>query len=99
MLSFIEPDSDDMFDAQITISELIDDYVKDEILKMSSPGFHNELVNQISDILFEEWTSAEICEDTDEIYDEICDFVVVVGVVVVVVVVVVKLHNPHDLRQ
>jgi putative phage-type endonuclease len=75
MLSFIEPDSDDMFDAQITISELIDDYVKDEILKMSSPGFHNELVNQISDILFEQWTSAEICEDTDEIYDEICDFV------------------------
>ncbi len=75
MLSFIEPDSDDMFDTQITISELIDDYVKDEILKMSSPGFHNELVNQISDILFEQWTCAEICEDTDEIYEEICDFV------------------------
>jgi putative phage-type endonuclease len=75
MLSFIEPDSDDMFDAQITISELIDDYISDEILKMSSPSFHNELVNQISDILFEQWTSAEICEDTDEIYEEICDFV------------------------
>ena len=75
MLSFIEPDSDDMFDAQITISELIDEYLNDEILKMSSPGFHNELVNQISDILFEQWTIAEICEDTDEIYEEICDFV------------------------
>ena len=75
MLSFIEPDSDDMFDTQITVSELIDEYLSDEILKMSSPGFHNELVNQISDILFEQWTTAEICEDTDEIYDEICDFV------------------------
>ena len=75
MLSFIEPDSDDMFDTQITISELIDEYLNGEILKMSSPGFHNELVNQISDILFEQWTIAEICEDTDEIYEEICDFV------------------------
>jgi putative phage-type endonuclease len=64
-----------MFDAQITISELIDEYLNDEILKMSSPGFHNELVNQISDILFEQWTCAEICEDTDEIYEEISDFV------------------------
>ena len=75
MLSFIEPDSDDMFDTQITISELIDDYISDEILKMSSPGFHNELVNQISDILFEQWTCAEICEDTDEIHEEISEFV------------------------
>jgi len=75
MLSFIEPDSDDMYDAQITVSELIDEYLNDEILKMSSPGFHNELVNQISDILFEQWTIADLCEDTDEIYEEICDFV------------------------
>ena len=75
MLSFIEPDSDDMYDAQITISELIDEYLNDEILKMSSPGFHNELVNQISDILFEQWSTAGICEDNDEIHEEICDFV------------------------
>jgi hypothetical protein len=75
MLSFIEADSDDMYDAQITVSELIDEYLNDEILKMSSPAFHNELVNQISDILFEQWTIAEICEDTDEIHEEICDFV------------------------
>lgn len=75
MLSFIEPDSDDMFDTQITISELIDEYLTDEILKMSSPDFHNEIVNQISDILFEQWITADICEDTDEIHDEICDFV------------------------
>lgn len=75
MLSFIEPDSDDMYDAQITISELIDEYVTDEILKMSFPNFHNELVNQVSDILFEQWTSAGICDDDDEIYEEICDFV------------------------
>ena len=75
MLSFIEPDSDDMFDTQITVSELIDEYLTDEILKMSSPDFHNEIVHQISDILFEQWTTVEICEDTDEIYDEICDFV------------------------
>jgi hypothetical protein len=75
MLSFIEPDSDDMFDAQITVSELIDEYLSDEILKMSSPGFHIEVINQISDILFEQWTTAGICQDDDEIYDEICDFV------------------------
>jgi putative phage-type endonuclease len=75
MLSFIEADSDDMYDAQITVSELIDEYLNDEILKMSSPDFHNEQVMQISDILFEEWTSADLCEKSDEIYEEICDFV------------------------
>jgi putative phage-type endonuclease len=75
MLSFIEPDSDDMYDTQITVSELIDEYLSDEILNMSSPDFHNELVNQISDILFEQWISGGICEDNDEVYEEICDFV------------------------
>jgi putative phage-type endonuclease len=73
MLSFIEPESDDMYDAQITVSELIDEYIDDEILKMSSPDFHNELVQQIGDILFEQWTTAGFCENDD--YDEVCDFV------------------------
>ena len=76
MVYFVEHESDDYFELQCTISELIDEYVSNEILNISSPEFHNELVCQITEILYEQWTDAGICEKTDTIYDEIEEFVI-----------------------
>jgi putative phage-type endonuclease len=75
MVSFVEPDSDEYYELQCTVSELIDEYISNEILHMSSPDFYNEMLHQIVEVLYEQWTDAGICEKTEEMYEEIEDFV------------------------
>ena len=75
MISFVEPDSDEYYELQCTVSELIDEYVSNEIMHMSSPDFYNEMLHQIVEVLYEQWTDAGICEKTEEIYEDIEDFV------------------------
>ena len=75
MISFVEPDSDEFYELQCTVSELIDEYVSNEIIHMSSPDFYNEMLRQIVDVLYDQWTDADICEKTEEIYEEIEEFV------------------------
>lgn len=75
MVSFVEPDSDEYYELQCTVSELIDEYISNEILHMSSPDFYTEMLHQIVEVLYEQWTDAGICEKTEEMYEEIEDFV------------------------
>ena len=75
MISFVEPDSDEYYELQCTVSELIDEYVSNEILHMSSPEFYNEMLHQVVEVLYDQWTDAGICEKTEEVYEDVEDFV------------------------
>jgi len=75
MISFVEPDSDEYYELLCTVSELIDEYVSNEILHMSSPEFYNEMLHQVVEVLYDQWTDAGICEKTEEVYEDVEDFV------------------------
>ena len=56
-----------------TIQELIEDYLKTDVLKMSKPTFHVEIVDDITNTLFQSLQDADICKDSD--YDSLLEFV------------------------
>jgi putative phage-type endonuclease len=75
-LLFTDLSEDDISNITIDVLEQIDSYMKSEIISISSPNFNSTMTEVISDSLFEEWISQELCdEDDEEIYDEITEFV------------------------
>jgi putative phage-type endonuclease len=75
-LLFTELSEDDISNITIDLLEQIDSYMKSEIISISSPNFNSTMIEVISNNLFEEWISQELCnEDDEEIYDEITEFV------------------------
>lgn len=56
-----------------TIQELIEDYLKTDVLKMSRITFHTEMVDDIAGTLFQSLQDAEICSESD--YDSLLEFV------------------------
>ena len=56
-----------------SIHELIEEYMNIEILKMAKPEFHEELVNDVTNILFQNLQDAEICKEID--YDSVMELV------------------------
>jgi len=56
-----------------SIFELIDEYLNSEILKMSKLDFHNEMVDDITHIIFQNLQDADIIDNSD--YDCLYDFI------------------------
>jgi putative phage-type endonuclease len=56
-----------------SIHELIEEYMNIEILKMAKPEFHEELVNDVTNNLFQNLQDAEICKEID--YDSVMELV------------------------
>lgn len=56
-----------------SIHELIEEYLNTEILKMAKPNFHEELINDITNILFQDLQDADICKEID--YNSIMELV------------------------
>jgi len=55
------------------IYDLIQEYLKEEILKMSKPDFHKEMIDDVTHILFQSLQDADLCCEND--YDSLYDFV------------------------
>ena len=60
-------DESDLDDLLSNIQELMEDYFTSEILKMSKPDFHKEMVEDITHIVFQNLLDADICKDSDYI--------------------------------
>lgn len=56
-----------------SVHELIEEYVNAEILKMAKQEFHEELVNDVTNVLFQNLQDAEICKEID--YDSVMELV------------------------
>ena len=56
---------------EITIHEVLYDKLHDDILTMSSPNFHNNMVDEISELIHDSWLDAGLCDEDD--YEDIYD--------------------------
>ena len=56
-----------------SIHELIEEYMNIEILKMAKPDFHEELINDVTNILFQNLQDVKICKEID--YDSVMELV------------------------
>ncbi len=63
----------EFLDIASTIQEMTDEYCQQHVLLMHDPGFHPNLVEDITTVLFEEWLDAELCAEDD--YDDVRDFI------------------------
>ena len=59
-------DDDEIIELTSTIYEMIDDYIKDNILMMCEANFHSKMENEIAQYLLEDWEDAEICENIED---------------------------------
>jgi len=59
----------EMLDIETNIYENIEEYLKQEIINISSPHFYDDLVEDITNVFHDYWMDCEICEEDD--YDEI----------------------------
>tara|TARA_E500000178_G_scaffold354105_1_gene421988 strand:- start:3956 stop:5482 length:1527 start_codon:yes stop_codon:yes gene_type:complete len=59
-------DDDEIIELTTTIYEMIDDYLKDNILVMCEPNFHNNMEKEITQYLLESWEDAELCENIED---------------------------------
>ena len=66
-----EQDEEEMI---TTIIEMADDYVKEHILEMMDPQFHKKMCDDITAILFDQWSDAGLCSHGEEDGDEEDDF-------------------------
>lgn len=56
---------DDIIDITNTVYELVDEYIKVNILNFHEPTFHSKLEYEITDYIFENWFNAGLCEDNE----------------------------------
>ena len=59
-------DDDDIIELTSTIYEMIDDYLKDNILMMCEANFHSNMEKEITQYLLEDWEVADLCENIEE---------------------------------
>jgi putative phage-type endonuclease len=66
-LSFIETlNGDEITELVSTIYELVDEYLDNNILQMSNPSFHTNLINTIIETLLTDWEDANIHDFSTE---------------------------------
>ena len=58
---------------ELTIHELLYEKISDDILTISKPDFHTNLVHDITELLFESWKDSGTCNDHD--YEDIYEHV------------------------
>ncbi len=72
---------DDVVDMTTTVYELVDEYLNDNILEMTNPQFHKRMTDDITCILFDLWSDAELCshgednDDPEDDYDDVYMFI------------------------
>jgi len=72
---------DDVVDMTTTVYELVDEYLNDNILEMTNPLFHKRMTDDITCILFDQWSDAELCshgeddDDPEDDYDDVYTFI------------------------
>ena len=64
---------DDVYDIIQDIYNMFDEYYSNNIIKISSPKFHTEMFDIISEILYTEWEDVDMCYEDD--YPQILEFV------------------------
>ena len=55
-------DDDDVIELTTTIYEMIDDYIKDNLLSMCDADFHSKMEKEITQYLVDNWEDAELCD-------------------------------------
>ena len=65
--------NDDIADIIMDIYEQIDNYVQENILKISLPTFYSDICDDIADTIYTEWESAGVCEE--DAYNDILELV------------------------
>jgi hypothetical protein len=66
-IGFMEKLTDDeIVEAETEINERIDEFVTENILRMSSPDFSVSAINELCEQIFDEWMNMGICNDDDE---------------------------------
>jgi hypothetical protein len=66
---------DEICDITEYIYDLIETYIENEIITISSPNFYSNMIDSISYLVYEEWIDFNICESSEEVVLEITDFV------------------------
>jgi putative phage-type endonuclease len=66
---------EEISDITSDVLEKIDSYMINEIISLSSPNFYKNMIDHVSESVFENWLALELCKDTDEDYTEIVEFV------------------------
>lgn len=74
-IPFLDSISDEDEEEMVTtIIEMSDDYVNEHILEMHDPHFHKKMCDDISAILFDQWSDAGLCSHGEEDGDPEDDF-------------------------
>jgi hypothetical protein len=72
---------DDVVDMTSTVYELADEYIHENILEMAEPQFHTRMTDDITAILFDQWSDADLCshgeddDDPEDDYDDVREFI------------------------
>ena len=64
---------DEINDLQTTIQELIENYLDINLIHMSNPYFHENMVDSITDLVYKDLVYADIYEEQEETTDEYLD--------------------------
>ena len=65
---------EELIDLQEDILETIEEYMNDSIQKMSNPTFHEDMLEEITDLYHDYWIDSKICEEENyEIVEEIIE--------------------------
>jgi putative phage-type endonuclease len=70
---FVRVSDECLSEMETQAKEYITEYLRENILRFSSPTFITTLVQDIAGVLLEEWKLIELCDDED--YSDIVDFV------------------------
>lgn len=70
---YLSFEKEEMEEFNSSIHEYCQEYIEANIQKMSQTEFHNEMVNEIAHILFQNFKDAEICNECD--YAHLFDFI------------------------
>ena len=64
---------EDINELQETIQELIDNYLETNLIHMSNPYFHENMIDSITDLIFKDLVNACVYQETEETSDEYLD--------------------------
>lgn len=58
-------DDEEMIEITNTVYETCDEYLHDNIISLYEPNFHDKMINEITEYIFEDWFSAGLCVDVE----------------------------------
>jgi hypothetical protein len=68
---------DEILDLEEDFMDTIDEFMKDNIHKMSNPTFHEDMLEEICTLYHEYWMDCKLCDDEDyEIVEEIVELMI-----------------------